>query len=434
MWVLLSAFLVAIAASAIVTESHSRTLAQSTVAVTQVSGIVVNGTAGSIPPTGATVVLFVIENSTGTALERRTTTVANDGMFAFQQVTAGPDIAYRVAAEGKEYSPFVDILPNVSTSNITLTTWDFTHDPAILRIGQYSVIAATIHRRERRIVFLGSLNVRNSADVIWVPKPPEAGLTGPDLFRFNLPEGYENLSVETDLPEGNILEIGTGFALTTPVPPGQHSLIMSYSVVYEEEALSIPFRLAHGADNFRFLLPTDSGRITGNGLTFVGALEVPTGEQSISFDAYEGSGYQPGAALNITITELPGPTLVERSLDWLQGSEYVVGLGIAVGVLLVGLIAFAVLRLRAQPKPLLDAVQFPNTVTAVPDSDNPPPTTEDNSQEIIAQLAALEDEREEGTISENAYIEQRERLMRAAIAADRTAPMTEQHQGNNDEQ
>ena len=76
-----------------------------------------------------------------------------------------------------------------------------------------------------------------------------------------MPKRYKSLSVESQLPEGNILEIETGFAMTNPIPPGSHSILIGYQAEYKEDNLKFPLRLPFGANEIKILIPKDKGII-----------------------------------------------------------------------------------------------------------------------------------------------------------------------------
>ena len=380
----------------------------------EIAGRVLNGTEGSSLPENLEMVVFAIENTTGEIVERSSGVTSFDGSFLFTDLAEGFDIAYRVVALRESYSPFIDIAPGSRTSDLSLTVWDNNTDPDILRIGNYNLLAVAVNGGERRIAFLASVVIRNDTDMVWVTKPPSEGLTGPDLLRFNLPEGYQNLSVETSLPSGSVLEIGTGFALTTPVPPGEHTVIVSYDATYEETVFSAPFRLAHGADSFSVLVPGEVGQVQGAGLEFAGEVEVPVGENVIVFKSYRGEGYLPSSSVNLSVSGLPQPPLIQRIADSFSGMEYIIGIALVLGLALIALIVVALtkkgqsgLKVTTSGVGALvgsDGVEYGATVKS--------------RREAIRLIAELDELKESSNLSDEDYIARREILLNLALKAD----------------
>ena len=372
-------------------------------AAADISGNVINGTNGAPLPEGLEILMLVIENETGTVLERRRETIATNGYFIFSNAMDGTDVAYRMVVENTGYSPFVDIAPGEGTENIMITLWEQTQDPSILRVGDYNVLIASVDGRERLVEVLAAATIRNTTDRVWVVKPIGDGITGLDLLRFNLPEGYSELTVETTLPAGSVLEINTGFALTTPVPPGEHSILIHYFIPYEGELLQAPFRLAHGADNVRFLLPKGAGNVNGNRLQYEGISEAPSGEDVINFDTYTGVDYSPGDSIELEISGLPQPAFINRIQDSLNGRVYALATSGISGVLLLFAIVLVVLRRQSVHRKMgARAIDINYRHT------------------IVKQIAELDDLYDEGTIQEEDY-QKRRKILKEAILNEENA-------------
>ncbi len=367
-----------------------------------VSGYVVNKTQDASVDQNIQIQLFAIENSTGRVVETHNTQLSNGNRFSFQNVAEGGDIAYRVVAIQEGYSPFVDILPSNDSTNIPITVWEHTTDPSIIRFGTYSILASAVSGEERKIAFLASVVIHNPTDKVWVAKPITQGITGPDLFRFNLPEGYQDLSVETNLPAGSVLEISTGFALTTPVPPGEHSLIMSYTVNYDKSSFSAPFRLAHGATKFIFLLPTDAGYVTGNRLVNIGSVDTPVGNgKTVTFDSYQGDNYEPGSQITLTINQLPQPPLLQRTIELFKDTNSIIFISaVSIGILLLPL-SYLIYKRRQSYQSVEGE---PNTQT-------------DSLSVMPSTLLDLDQKYRVGEITTDDYLQQREDIIQAILKA-----------------
>ena len=308
-----------------------------------VSGQVVNGTPGSALPQGLQVVLLSIYSSTEQVVPFDTTAVDAQGRFTFTGVPRTPDVTYQVVANDGAYAPAVDLPPDGDWSNLTLTVYDKTPSLEDLRISSYLMFVAAIDAPTRTMGVLTIAEVTNGGSLVWTPDTQNPGLTGLDLLRFNLPEGYQELSVRTDLPQGNIMEIGTGFALTNPVPPGVHTVEISYLLPYEGDSLTFPLRLPYGSDDVRIVLPEGQGTVSGMGLGETQS--VVYGENVFAMN--QGQDYERDSQLDVQFSRLPGPTRLQSAAGFFDDRSYMMVIVWVVGAAMVVLLGYALFASRS---------------------------------------------------------------------------------------
>lgn len=374
---------------------HANSQAQSTPST--ISGTILNGTAGATLPQDLEVFLLVIDEQQEAIIERISANVDQDGRFEVNAPTLSDGQFYRVVADDGIYTPYKDIVDPAAHTETFLTVFDSTTSLDDISIKSYGVVLPRIEPADNSIAVLAAISFTNKGDKVYVADLADPALTGLKLLRFNLPEGYEALSVESDLPSGNVMEINTGFALSNPVPPGEWNLIVSYTATYEENTLRYPFRLPFGADRVSFLLPDGKGELAGRGLTKGDTAIL----NDITYIQYEGTDYPRGSELDITITGLPEPGVSSQLLAFVSSGQFQVAIAVSVALLLAGSLA-AFLLLRRQPS--LEPVKAD-------------PTASDRT-EIIRQIAQLDRQHEAGTIPDSEYNQHRKTLMKSAIEAD----------------
>ena len=376
-------------------------VAQAQALPTEISGRVVQGTPGSEIPIGLSVVLLVVDDARQEIVATDSQIVGTNGLFRFTNFPAGPGFTYRVAADdGSDYTPSVDLSAADSTlDNVEITIYDKTKSLDDISVSTYSLLVPSIDRIGRRIGMLGVVQISNRGDHVWIPDTNDPALTGFDLFRFNLPEGFSDLSVESNLPTGNILEIGTGFALTNPIPPGDFDILMTFIVPYEGDSLSFPLRLPYGADLVRIMLPEGQGSVTGLGFgPSEGALIDTT-----AYSVVSGQSYPRDAQLGVVFSDLPTPSLVERIQSFLEGRGYIVVIAWVAGAAMLGLLTYAFFFTRKRS-------QVSDEETDYPEYDDMERT------EIVATIAELDSRHEAGEIEESDYTARRAFLTRAALS------------------
>jgi hypothetical protein len=226
-------------------------------------------------------------------------------------------------------------------------------------------------------------------------------------LRFNLPDGFSDLSVESELPAGNILQINTGFAMTNPIPPGEAAILMSYIIPYSGDGFEFTLKLPYGLDQLRMLLPDGGGTISGQGL---GAIESVVVAENV-FNSVEGNDYPAGDEIVVAFSGMPQPTILQSASDFFRGRTYVIVIIWIVGLALLGILGYAMYSSRREAvgrgieMPDLDDLRGmdPETRRA---------KTAQLREMMVGELADLDDEFEAGDYEEDDYQEHRRELIR----------------------
>lgn len=373
-----------------------------------ISGTVTNATEGSDVPIGMMVRLFAVDETTQAVLTNTEVVVGTNGQFSFTGYPVGDNITYRVVADdGSRHTPSVDLRAGEGDfSNVQLTIWDTTDSLEDISVSRYSILVPAIDGSERMIGVLAVASISNNGDEVWVADVDSPTLTGLDLLRFNLPEGFQQLSVESDLPFGNILEIGTGFAMTNPVPPGNYDILMTYGIEYSGDSLDFPLRLPYGADEVRFLLPQGSGTVSGVGLESLEPAEI----DDVSYNIVSGTEYPRDSQLDVKFESLPQPAVIDNLQDFFDSNTMIFVIVIIVAVIILALLVYALFYSRKSS----------GTMSSAPAggavSDYPEYSGLDRSQ-IVSAIAELDERHDSGEIDGAEYGKRREALKHAALSA-----------------
>ncbi len=379
--------------------------AQASEDLTTISGRVVNGTDGGETPSQFTVFALVIDETAEAIVERVETTTDDDGTFSLDVESIGEGRFYRVVVDDGVYTPYVDLIAGNATDDLTLTVYERTAALDDISVTTYSMVIPIIDASEGVIGVLSAVNMVNSGDKVYLADLTDPDLTGFNLLRFNLPIGFQELTVESDLPSGNVMEINTGFAISNPVPPGEYSMVISYSVPFEGGKLEYPMRLPFGAESVTILLPVNSGELTGLGLTRGEVVNIGDGR----YIQYQGSNYERRAELNVIISGLPRPDLQGQLLDFFSSVQFRIALIISVALAMVAIVLYVVLATRRRARV---------AIAGGSNTDDGSATTGDRS-EILEAIARLDELHDLGKIAEDEYLEQRRQLFQQAIEIDR---------------
>jgi len=363
----------------------------------EILGIIINGTDGGVVPENMEVLLMSIDLASNQIIEQESTTVDEDGIFRFSNLVSGPGLSYRVVANAGVYTPSIDMGGVENWSNVRINIYNPTTSLEDINLDSYVLMVPSIDAKGRQAGILTVINVNNTGDRIWMPNIDDPNLTGLDLLRFNLPAGFTDLAVESELPPGYILEIDTGFAMTNPIPPGASAILVSYIISYEADGFDFTLKLPYGADQVRMLLPEDAGLIKAAQL---GSLESVVVADNV-FNSLEGINFAVDEQINVSFTGLPQPTALQSLSDFFEGRTYVIIITWVVGIVLLAILGYALYSSRK------------SSDLSSEDDDEFASRTD-----IVAEIAVLDEEYEAKNIDEDDYNDQRDELKRLALEFD----------------
>ncbi len=307
-----------------------------------VTGTLVNGTAGGSIPAGITVLLHRFGAGAG-SIETYEQTTDADGAFRFDDVPAvaeGDSIALAVDYGETRYT---EVLSQSDLSEpVALTVYEFTRDVGVVTTTEQSIIVAGIASATRRMAAVQLCTLENRSYTTLVPDLSAPPMIGQFSFlRFSLPAAATDLDVSTNLVGGEVIPVGTGFAITAPVPPGRHQVSFTFTVPYEGNELAWRDNTLQGAESLQLLIPTEFGNIGVAGLTPGDGFSV--GE--VTYRVWSAENLAPGAGVSITLSGLPQPTWIDRVGNPLSEARFWFGaLPIMVGLALVGLLVWGIWR------------------------------------------------------------------------------------------
>ena len=268
---------------------------------TEITGKLINGTENGDVPANKEVLLLAIDLVNNQIIEEASTLTDENGIFQFKNIVHKPEVNFRVVANTGTHTPSVDMQLVENWQDVEIAIYEETASLEQIRIDSYVLMIPTINARERQAGVLSVINLSNTGDRVWIPDLKNPNLTGLDLLRFNLPLGYTNLSVESELPPGNILDIATGFAMTNPIPPGEATILISYIVPYEGDEFDFILKLPYGASQIRMLLADEAGSISSDKLDRTEPVSVADG----LFNAIEGRDFIADERITISFRGMP---------------------------------------------------------------------------------------------------------------------------------
>lgn len=345
------------------------------------SGMVVNGTAG----VGALADLQVtlrFQSNTGDVIERVTSTL-DGGVFHFLNLPRQGNPGYVLSTTYLEVEYTNRMLGEPLIEPLEVTVYDLTDDFKALYLIDDTLVLTAADKKNRQIEILEAVKLRNNSDRTFRTNEPM------NLIRFTLPEGATDLDVETALPGGHIVQVNLGFALTTPIPPGEHDILYVYRAPYKGSILNYQPHFPMGVKSYRIMLPvglawTDSSDMSN-------APQATVGDRT--FGVSEAKNIPADGRVNLNITDLPQPSLMERAQNVGESDSFQRGILPALaGLVLSGLLGYTLVRRRTS-------------------SGNIGEGNDSTHDELVIGIATLDELFAAGDITEKAYKQKRNRLV-----------------------
>jgi hypothetical protein len=283
-------------------DTFARALAQGGVTV---QGQIVNGTAGAPLTPGLRVVLHSFGPNLG--LVSTVQTVADAaGRFQFPDVVLRDTGSYAFAVEyaGVTYTTVAGAL--ALAAPVQVTVYQTTQDVASVRVQRQVWFISQVDTRNQEIAAVEFIHLVNNGDRTLLPDLTTTGQIS--FLRFSLPAGVVGLEVDSGLPGGQIIPIGTGFAVTAPVFPGPHDLTFAYRFPYRGAGVSYNQRLLQGAELYQVLVPQRLDMVQVAGLDAQPSLDL----EGTVYRVWEGRGFGPGQGPVVSLSGLPQPSLLAR--------------------------------------------------------------------------------------------------------------------------
>ena len=352
-----------------------------------IAGTVVNGTEGADLPREVQV-LALVTGAGGGVLGTSLAQADDEGRFKLAGLPAVPDARYALAVNhsGALYTQSFS-LEDLS-GNVVLNIYETTTDATVIKVTHHLSVVAGVDPTEREVTLLDFVTLVNGSDRTLQPD-----LSVPaqmSFLRFSLPPLAETLGLQSDMPGGDIVSVGTGFAVTSQVTPGQHNLEFSYKIPYQGDSLTYRQAFHQGADIFQVLVPD---RMRGLDVVPLERVASPNLDGTV-YDAWEARDLARSEEIMVTLSGLPQPGLLTRLEKWARNEALWHGAIPAIlGVVLAGLLAWGGLR--------------PSGRRAATDPAAPTPADQDS---LIHEIAALDDSYSRGDVDQSEYQSVRQTL------------------------
>ena len=313
-----------------------------------VNGQVVNGTLGASPP-AEVLVLALVTDGDGGLITAVDTVSDEEGRFT---VDGLPDVDNGRYIFSADYGGALYRTMRAAgdlDGEVRLTVHEPTEDVSVIEVTTHVQVIAEVDKANRTVAAVEFVRLANRSDRTLVPNLDNPAQMS--FLRFSLPPQSFDLNVQSDLQGSDIIPVGTGFAVTSPVPPGEHSVEFSYFFTYEGSAVAYRQGLHQGADVYQALAPEDLTSVRVSPLQLASPMSI----QDTKYQVWEAKEIGPGQGLMLEFTGLPQPGLLGRLGRSITSAEtWQVILPSLLGAVLASLLVLGFLRVRWTTSPMLE--------------------------------------------------------------------------------
>jgi len=366
---------------------------------TTVRGQVINGTADAEIPEALSV-LMLITGADGRLAGTGQANADSDGDFVFENVQVEDGSTYTVSVDHLGVFYGTSLTHDNLAEELTLTVYETTRDASVIHVERQVMVIAAVDKDNQSVSAIEFVRLVNPSDRTLLPDL--TNLEQISFLRFALPPNPAELNVQSNLPGGDIVSIGTGFALTSPVVPGAHSIDFSYVFPYEEDTVSYRQSLVQGAGIFQVLMPETFPDMAVSNLTSVDPVNI----QDTSYRAYEVRDLPQGQGLQVEITGLPLPGALTRFSNTITGGRFwQIAIPSALGVTLAFILLWGLIR-GYRPNSGVDGQSMASAALDPAERAS-----------VVRAVAALDLQYQEGHIPESDYRAQRQGLLNRILSS-----------------
>jgi len=262
-----------------------------------------------------------------------------DTNFEFSNIEIDESFTYFLMITHQEIPTIVFLEEIEDQYKVDIVIYDRIRMPENISIIDYSIMIPHLSPESDVVSILGLISFENTGDKTFYADLSDPNLSGLNLLRFSLPENFENLSVDSDLPPGNVMQIPTGFALSNPVPPGQHQVLYSYSMPSNTTSMNYNIKLPFGAKKFKLLAP-DKTDIDNHQVLIKESTQV---DEKI-YEVLRGADIKKGETINIQINKIATPNFYDKFSSFVEKNSVSVLIGTSSALILLIIISLSVYR------------------------------------------------------------------------------------------
>ncbi|MBI2831574.1 MAG: carboxypeptidase regulatory-like domain-containing protein [Chloroflexi bacterium] len=342
-----------------------------------INGQVVNGTAGGASVANLDITLKTFLKDAAVGITSRKTDA--EGRFSFSGLATDPTNSYEVRLTYQKADYFSDLInfgQGETTQSVTVNVFDSTtSDDAISIVLAHMVFYAG----EGFLQVKEYVQVANMSDRTYIGSTEEPSLRRNETLRFDLPAGATELKYSLGLKEGYIASSGDGFVDTLPIIPGAREVSYSYKVSYDPAGYTVSKKVTYPIMNFNLLIEDKGITAASSMLTAQETLNIG----GVQLKHYAGGKFTRGDTISAQLSGVP-QAQAQPQPQLLDQDDTAKWVGLAVASLAAAFGVIMLRRKKPQPAASLNSAR-------------------QKEEQLLLELARLDDDFEKGSIPEESY-------------------------------
>ncbi len=228
-----------------------------------------------------------------------TIAAGEDGNFRFDGLEPGPSFQYVASAvfDGVTYASAAVTLSPGTSQQADISVYAATDNAGAIGVARMSFVLAGADSKAGLLTVVESYHVHNSGNAAYIGAASAGQRQTLQVPLFN---GARSLTALNGFTTDDVVATANGFALTTPVLPGDSVLSFTYDLPYHARGLTLRRALAYPTALAEVILPADI-RITSPQLTTPASVQLG----GRNFDALQATNLAARSALEFDISGLP---------------------------------------------------------------------------------------------------------------------------------
>jgi hypothetical protein len=356
-----------------------------------IKGNLINQSPNSDIPVQQTVFLQIVGGDTG--VMQYQTNSGRNGYFEFPNIPSVPSDSYSLITNYMDIEYSLPLNHPLGERPITFEIYNTTQNINILNIDSHTLLIHAVDPVNLSISAMEIILLTNNDKLTFQPL-----MDGPEnmnFLRFSLVQEWSSLEVQSDLPNAQIINVGSGFGLYGSIKPGFHQIAFSYQFPYDKDNSTISHSFLQKTSKFRVLIPENSGLISGSAYESLGVVDL----EGTVYNVWETQEPANSITLTTHLSELPQPSLWETLLRKANTTNFAtIWFPILFAISLVGLLAFAIFYKS----------RIANSIE--PDISGNIPVLTDRSYELQEAISRLDAAFIDGNMDQSTYIKERKLL------------------------
>ncbi len=346
----------------------------------QITGKLTNKTTGGSNVAGVEIDLTTYVN--GSVSGSASVKTIDDGSYAFANLGIESLNSYQVTFKYQDVDydgGTVSFAPGETNKTVNFDVYDSTTNGDVLLA---SAAHTVIYKGQGNLEVSQYFQITNQSDKAYIGSGEIKSTGTRKTVSFLMAQGGTGLQLGSGLIQTSILPQSGGFIDTMPFFPGVTEISYYYVVPYSTDTFLFSLPVTLPIAQFNLLIPDQSVKVSSSKLV----MQTPLSMNGTVYTLLSGANFETG---NVITANLSG--LSKTGNQWLL-------IGIILAIAVVGII-FAVIYLkrrnRRQEEPDIDLM---------PAQDR----TLQKHQQLLLELAQLDDDYEEGKIPEGIYKQKRD--------------------------